>query len=91
MCVAGIWRTLQGPDGADHHTMSMITVSGEGHSIFSKMHKPDDEKRAVVILHPNDWEEWLTTPNVEAARAMLRLYSADEMAAEPATKQQTSA
>ncbi|CAB3962257.1 hypothetical protein BLA3211_01643 [Burkholderia aenigmatica] len=64
--------------------MSMITVSGEGHPIFSRMHKPDDEKRAVVILPPDDWEEWLTTSNVEAARAMLQLYPADEMVTEPA-------
>lgn len=84
MCVAGIWRTLQGQDGAAHHVMSMITVSGEGHSIFSRMHKPDDEKRAVVILRPDDWEEWLTTSNVEAARAMLQLYPAEDMATEPA-------
>ncbi|AVR08330.1 SOS response-associated peptidase family protein [Burkholderia thailandensis] len=86
MCVAGIWRTLTGPDGANHHTMSMITVSGEGHPIFSRMHKPNDEKRAVVILRPDDWEEWLTTSNVEAARAMLQLYPADEMVAEPTPK-----
>lgn len=86
MCVAGIWRTLTGPDGANHRTMSMITVSGEGHPIFSRMHKPNDEKRAVVILRPDDWEEWLTTSNVEAARAMLQLYPADEMVAEPTPK-----
>lgn len=83
MCVAGIWRTLQSSDGAEHHTMSMITVSGEGHRIFSRMHKPDDETRAVVILRPDDWEEWLTTSNVEAARAMLQLYPADDMLAKP--------
>ncbi len=63
--------------------MSMITVSGEGHPIFSRMHKPEDEKRAVVILRPEDWEEWLTTSNAEAARAMLRLYPANDMSAEP--------
>ncbi len=34
-------------------------------------------------LRPDDWEEWLTTSNVEAARAMLQLYPAEEMAAEP--------
>lgn len=65
--------------------MSMITVNGEGHPIFSRMHKPDDKKRAVVILHPDDYEEWLTTPNVEAARVMLQLYPAEDMAAEPAS------
>ena len=63
--------------------MAMITANGEGHSIFSRMHKPNDEKRAVVILRPDDWEEWLTTSNIEAARAMLQLYPADEMVAEP--------
>ena len=62
--------------------MAMITVNGEGHPIFSRMHKPEDEKRSVVILRSDDWEEWLTTPNIEAARAMLQLYPADEMYAE---------
>ncbi|WP_244097634.1 SOS response-associated peptidase family protein [Burkholderia ambifaria] len=83
LCVAGIWRTLQHPDGGERHTMAMITVNGEGHPIFSRMHKPGDEKRAVVILRPDDWEEWLMTSNVEAARAMLQLYPAELLAATP--------
>nr|WP_185731657.1 hypothetical protein [Burkholderia contaminans] len=37
--------------------------------------------RLVRILHPDDYEEWLTTSNVEAARAMLQLYSAEDMVA----------
>ncbi|WVN00916.1 hypothetical protein V1241_04475 (plasmid) [Burkholderia multivorans] len=37
-----------------------------------------------MILRPDDWEEWLTTQNIEAARAMLQLYPAADMAAEPA-------
>ncbi|WP_196788249.1 SOS response-associated peptidase family protein, partial [Burkholderia cepacia] len=86
MCVAGIWRTLTSPDGAEHRTMSMITVNGDGHPIFSRMHKPDDEKRAVVILHPDDYEEWLHTTNVDAARAMLQLFPANEMSTEPAAE-----
>ncbi|WP_431823125.1 SOS response-associated peptidase family protein [Burkholderia sp. F1] len=83
MCVSGIWRTLKNPDGTDLHAMSMITVNAEGRPVMSRMYKPGDEKRSVVILRPDDWEEWLTTSNVEAARAMLQLYPADEMAAEP--------
>ncbi|AMU17258.1 hypothetical protein A3203_31115 [Burkholderia cenocepacia] len=82
MCVAGIWRTLTNQDGAEHHVMSMITVNADGHPLMSRMHKPADEKRSVVILRPDDWDEWLTTSNVEAARAMLQLYPADEMYAE---------
>ncbi|KWZ34749.1 SOS response-associated peptidase family protein [Burkholderia anthina] len=83
MCVAGIWRTLKEPDGRPHHVMAMITVNADGHRVMSRMHKPDDEKRSVVILRPDDWEEWLTTPNTEAARAMLQLYPAEEVVTEP--------
>ncbi len=50
---------------------------------MSRMHNPDDEKRPVVTLRSDDWEEWLKTPNVEAARAMLQLYPADEMESAP--------
>lgn len=82
MCVAGIWRTLTNQDGSEHHVMSMITVNADDHPLISRMHKPADEKRSVVILRPDDWEEWLTTSNIEAARAMLQLYPADEMYAE---------
>lgn len=60
----------------------MITVNAEGDPIMSRMHKPGDEKRSVVILRSDDWEEWLTTSNVEAARAMLQPYSADGMVAD---------
>lgn len=64
----------------------MIPVNADTHPVMSRMHKPGDEKRSVVILRPDDWEEWLTSSNVEAARAMLQLFPADEMAAEPAPK-----
>ncbi|KVQ67886.1 hypothetical protein WT22_06230 [Burkholderia territorii] len=83
MCIAGIWRTLKDSDGKARHVMTMITVNADGHQIMSRMHKPAEEKRSVVILQPNDWEEWLTTANIEAARAMLQLYPAEEMVVEP--------
>jgi len=83
MCVAGIWQTLRRRDGTEVNAMAMLTVNADGHPLMSHMHKPADEKRLVVILRPDDWEEWLTTPNVEAARTMLQLYPADEMSAEP--------
>ncbi|MGT0246642.1 SOS response-associated peptidase family protein [Burkholderia pyrrocinia] len=83
MCVAGIWQAVRRRDGTDVNAMAMLTVNADGHPLMSRMHKPADEKRSVVILRANDWEEWLTTSNIEAARAMLQLYPADEMVAEP--------
>ncbi|WP_048989334.1 SOS response-associated peptidase family protein [Burkholderia cenocepacia] len=82
-CVAGIWRRYEDQDGRSLIGMSMLTVNADGHPLMSRMHKPNDEKRSVVILRPEDYDEWLHTTNVEAARAMLQL-SADEMTAEPA-------
>ncbi|WP_175701237.1 hypothetical protein ACN9MG_06260 [Burkholderia ambifaria] len=45
---------------------------------MSRMHKPNDEKRAVVTLRSSDYDERLHTKNAEALRAMLNLYPADE-------------
>lgn len=64
--------------------MFMPTVNADGHAVVSRMHKPNDEKRSVVILRPSDYDEWLNTKNVEAARAMIQPYPAEEMTAEPA-------
>lgn len=65
-------------------------MNADGHGVMGRTHKLGDEKRSVVILRPADYDEWLHTMNVEAARAMLQLYPAAEMTAEPAPKQQTS-
>lgn len=81
-CVAGIWRRYDGDDGRTLVGMSMLTVNAEGHAAMGRMHKPGDEKRSVVLLKSSDYDEWLRTKNVEAARAMLQLYPADEMAIE---------
>ncbi|OXI90788.1 DUF159 family protein [Burkholderia sp. AU31652] len=83
-CVAGIWKRYEDQDGRSLIGMSMLTVNADGHPLMSRMHKPNDEKRFVVIVRPEDYAEWLTTPNIEAARAMLQPHPAEGMAAEPA-------
>ncbi|UQO35518.1 SOS response-associated peptidase [Burkholderia cepacia] len=82
-CVAGIWRRYDGDDGRTLIGMSMLTVNADGHAVMGRMHKPGDEKRSVVILRPTDYDEWLHTTNVEAARSILQLYPVKGMHAEP--------
>lgn len=82
-CVAGIWTKYEDSDGRTLVGMSMLTVNADGHAVMGRMHRPDDEKRSVVILRPEDYDEWLHTTNVEAARSMLQLWPAEEMWAEP--------
>ncbi|KVT68941.1 SOS response-associated peptidase [Burkholderia ubonensis] len=85
-CVAGVWRAWKEPDGAETLAMAMLTVNADDHPVMKHMHRLGDEKRSVVIVRPADYDEWLHTKNVDAARAMLQLYPGDEMAAEPAPK-----
>lgn len=52
--------------------MAMLTVNADEPPVMKHMHKPRDEKRSVVILGPDDYDEWLHTKNVDAARSMLQ-------------------
>lgn len=56
------------------------------HPIVSRMHQSGDETRSVVILRSVDYDEWLHAKDADAARLMLQLFPADEMAARPASK-----
>jgi putative SOS response-associated peptidase YedK len=46
-----------------------------------RFHKPDDEKRALVVLPPNDVDAWLHCRDPELARSFLRAYPAQAMKA----------
>ncbi|CAB3762478.1 hypothetical protein GQ57_11275 [Burkholderia sp. MSh2] len=81
-CVAGIWRRYDG--GARSCIgMAMLTMNADDHPVFARMHRPGDEKRGVVILHRDDYDEWLHARDVEAARRLLELLPAGDMAAAP--------
>lgn len=48
-------------------------------------HKPDDEKRMVVILEEADYDAWLRT-TAAAGRAYFRQFDAGNLVAEPAKR-----
>jgi putative SOS response-associated peptidase YedK len=59
MGIAGIWSMWRSPTGwVDSYTM--LTVNADDHALFKLLHKPQDEKRMVVILNPDSYEAWLT-------------------------------
>ncbi|KVC52318.1 SOS response-associated peptidase family protein [Burkholderia stagnalis] len=82
-CVAGIWRRYADADGRSLIGMCMLTVNADGHAVMGRMHKPNDEKRSVVILRPAEYDKWLHTRNVDAARSILQLFPSDDMLAMP--------
>ena len=47
-------------------------------------HKPGDEKRSVVIVRPDAYQDWLSCRSTDEVRSFLNRYQAEEMAAEDA-------
>ncbi len=68
--VAGIFETYE-HNGQTWYGMSMLTVNADEHPFMKRFHEPDEEKRMVVILNPEDYGPWLTGTVAEATQ-MLR-------------------
>lgn len=84
--IAGIWEFKKGgPDGLPLLSFSMLTVNADAHPLMHRFHRPTDEKRMVVILRPEQYDDWLhATP--EEAPEFLAQYPAELMTARPAPK-----
>lgn len=87
--VAGIWRSWNEEDGSQSHAFTQLTVNADEHSLMRRFHRPDDEKRSVVIIRPEDYDDWLSCKNPEMARAFLQLYPAGLMRAYAAPRPST--
>lgn len=81
--VAGLWRTWDEPDGKESYSFTQLTVNADNHPLMNKFHKPGEEKRALVILEPTEYDDWLNCKDPEQARAFLHLMEADRMTARP--------
>jgi putative SOS response-associated peptidase YedK len=79
MAIASIWDTWIEPDTDELIvSFSMLTIEASNHPLMNRCHKPEDEKRTVVPLRPELFQEWLNaTP--ESARALLKLDSIPEL------------
>jgi len=89
--IAGVWRTWESPAGGPpRYTFAMLTLNADDHAIFKCMHKPTNpdgspkEKRGVVMLTRDKWDDWLACRDPEVARTFLSLYPAELMEAAPA-------
>lgn len=78
--IAGLWRDW--PDGM--FSLTMLTVNAGQHPVMKRMHAPGKEKRSIVIVPREGWDDWLLCRDTEMARSFLGLYPADRMEAETA-------
>lgn len=60
MGIAGLWEQWQNPDtGQVTHSYTMLTVNADEHAFMRNYHRPEDEKRMVVILPQKSYNNWL--------------------------------
>lgn len=80
MGIAGLWSRWKSPQGDIVHSYTLLTISATEHPLMRHFHKPVDEKRMVVILPVERYEDWLqATPG--SRRDFMRPYPADQMMA----------
>ena len=60
MGIAGLWSVWKSPKGEVLHSYTMLTVNADIHPLMRLFHKPTDEKRMVVILPEDRYQDWLT-------------------------------
>lgn len=71
--IASIWeRFIDEETGEIIFSFSMLTINATDHEVMKHFHKPEDEKRSVVVLHDNQYLPWLHA-NQDEARSMLSL------------------
>lgn len=86
LLVAGLWREWREDGGVVSASFTQITINADDHPLMRRFHKPEDEKRALVMLAPDEVDAWLQCRDPETARRFLRAYPADEMKAWAAPK-----
>ena len=62
MGIAGLWSWWKSPKGEVIHSYTMLTINADDHPLMRLFHKPTDEKRMVVILPPERYQDWLVAP-----------------------------
>jgi putative SOS response-associated peptidase YedK len=77
--VAGLWRAWEEENGLRSYSFTQITINADDHPLMKRMHKPDDEKRNLVIIPEADYDDWLSCKNPELARTFLKNYPAEMM------------
>ena len=79
--VAGLWRAWEEENGRRSYSFTQITINADEHPLMKRMHKPNDEKRNLVIIPEADYDAWLSCKNPELAKAFLKNYPAELMRA----------
>lgn len=84
MGIAGLWDCWAAPTGEVTMSFTMLTINADAHPLMKHLHKPQDEKRMVVVLSEAYYDEWLnpsTTATAANYQRLLQPYAADQLTA----------
>jgi putative SOS response-associated peptidase YedK len=83
--VAAIWENWTDRGTGEIITsFSMLTINADGHEVMGRFHRPGDERRSLVIVEPENWNDWLTATTEQATAMLLPMKPAD-FTAQPVT------
>jgi putative SOS response-associated peptidase YedK len=54
----------------------MLTINADNHPLMRNFHRPEDEKRMVVILAPDYFDAWLSAKPEQSAQFLIPYSSA---------------
>ncbi|WP_428984161.1 SOS response-associated peptidase family protein [Ralstonia psammae] len=82
---AGLWRAWDArADGLPPgYSFTMLTVNADEHPLMRRMHAPNKEKRSIVIVPRDHWDDLRDCRDPEVARTFLSLYPAELMDTAP--------
>ena len=79
--IAGIYERRMDDPGPTNWSFSMLTINATDHPLMQRFHAPEDERRSVVILDDDEWDDWLNARTEDEVRSYLRLFDPAEFAA----------
>lgn len=82
MGLAGLWSSWRAPSGERVWSYTMLTMNAAEHPLMRHFHKPEDEKRMVVVLPRAAYLDWLDAP-AHRSMAFMQPYPADKLLATP--------
>jgi putative SOS response-associated peptidase YedK len=78
--IAGLWSWWKSPKGEVIHSYTMLTINADDHPLMRRFHKAVDEKRMVVIMPPERYQDWLEA-SAEHSMAFMRAFPAESLQA----------
>lgn len=81
--VAGLWRAWDEGTENERYSFTQLTINADAHPFMRRFHPANDEKRSLVIITPDAYDDWLNCRNPDLARTFLQLYPAELVHGEP--------